>query len=729
MPRKKAETAVIDRTGYDEHTRDIVVSEVLTENYMPYAMSVIKSRALPEIDGFKPAHRKLLYTMYQMKLFDKKTKCANIVGQTMQYNPHGDSSIYETLVRLTEDNESLLTPLISSKGNFGKHYSRDMAYAAYRYTEAGFTKIAAELFEGINKNAVDMADNFDATKKEPVLLPTSFPNILAMPTLGIAVGMASNIASFNLKELCEATIEYIKDPKTDILDIMPGPDFSTGGDILFDRDEMDKIYRTGKGSIVVRSKYTVDKKNRRIEIREIPYSTTTEAIIENVISLCKSKRIMEIDDIRDDTDKNGLLITIEYKRSADPDEIMNKLYSLTPLQDTFSCNFTMLINNNPVVLGVYGILDEWIKFRTECIKRELTYDLEIFRKKLHLMEGLQKILLNIDKAIKIIRGTKLDKDVIPNLMKGFDIDKTQAEYITEIRLRNINEEWILDRTKEIEKIKEDIKKNETIISSDKALKKQIIKKLKEIANKEDYIKPRKTTINTEVKVEKVTVIEEVKNYDVKIIISEHGYVKKVPTSTYKEDTEYKLKDDDRILKVIDAQNIGEVLTFTDKGVVYKTKISDIEVCKAGEFGTFIRSAAEIPDDEKTVFITATGDFSGNMIVVFENGKVAKFPLNVYETKQNRKKLINAFYTNVKPVAFYHVLEDVNIKMKSDGGKLLIFNSEMINLKNSKTTQGTQVMKLPKETKILKSRIIEELDKKSSKIVVKSIPASGFSRKK
>lgn len=727
MPKRKAETE-IDRTGYDEHMRDIPVSEVLTENYMPYAMSVIKSRALPEIDGFKPAHRKLLYTMYQMKLFDKKTKCANIVGQTMQYNPHGDSSIYETLVRLTEDNESLLTPLISSKGNFGKHYSRDMAYAAFRYTEAGLAKIAAELFDGINKNAVDMADNFDATKKEPVLLPTTFPNILAMPTLGIAVGMASNIASFNLKELCEATIEYIKDPKTDLLEIMPGPDFSTGGEILFDQNEMDKIYRTGKGSIVVRSKYTVDKKNRRIEIREIPYSTTSEAVIESVISLCKNKKIMEIDDIRDDTDKNGLLITIEYKRTADPDVIMNKLYSLTPLQDTFSCNFTMLVNNNPVVLGVYSILDEWIKFRSECIKRELSYDLEILRKKLHLLEGLKKILLDIDKAIKMIRGTKLDKDVIPNLMKGFDIDKTQAEYITEIRLRNINEEWILGRIKETEKIKEDIKKNETVINSDKALKKQIIKKLKEIANKEEYTRPRKTTINTEVRAEKITLTEEVENYDVKIMISEHGYIKKIPANAYKEDAEYKLKDDDRIQKIIDAENTGEILTFTDKGVVYKTKISDLEVCKAGDFGTFIRSEAEIPDDEKTVFITAVGDFSGNMIIVFENGKVAKFPISVYKTKQNRKKLINAFYTEVKPVAFYHVLDEVNIKMKSDQGKQLIFSSELVNIKGSKMTQGVQVMKLPKAAGILKVRLVDEIDKKSSKITIKKIPASGFSKR-
>ena len=437
---------------------------------------------------------------------------------------------------------------------------------------------------------------------------------------------------------------------------------------------------------------------------------------------------MEIDDIRDDTDKNGLLITIEYKRTADPDVIMNKLYSLTPLQDTFSCNFTMLVNNNPVVLGVYSILDEWIKFRSECIKRELSYDLEILRKKLHLLEGLKKILLDIDKAIKMIRGTKLDKDVIPNLMKGFDIDKTQAEYITEIRLRNVNEEWILGRIKETEKIKEDIKKNETVINSDKALKKQIIKKLKEIANSEEYTRPRKTTINTEVRAEKITLTEEVENYDVKIMISEHGYIKKIPANTYKEDAEYKLKDDDRIQKIIDDENTGEILTFTDKGVVYKTKISDLEVFKAGDFGTFIRSEAEIPDDEKNVFITAVGDFSGNMIIVFENGKVAKFPISVYKTKQNRKKLINAFYTEVKPVAFYHVLDEVNIKMKSDQGKQLIFSSELVNIKGSKMTQGVQVMKLPKAAGILKVRLVEEIDKKSSKITIKKIPASGFSKR-
>lgn len=723
MARKKIkEHNITEPKNFDSHMKESPVSEVLTENYMPYAMSVIKSRALPEIDGFKPAHRKLLYTMYKMNLYGKKIKCANIVGQTMQFNPHGDASIYETLVRLTEDNETLLTPFIASKGNFGKHYSRDMAYAAYRYTEAGLKNICKELFEGLSKNAVDMIDNYDGTKKEPSLLPTTFPNILATPTLGIAVGMASNIASFNLKELCEATIEYIKKPKTDLLDIMPAPDFSTGGEILYDRTEMDNIYRTGKGSIPIRSKYRIDKKKRSIEITEIPYSTTSEAIVEGIIDLCKNKKIMDIDDIRDDTDKNGMVITIEYKRSCDPDELMKKLYKLTPLQENYNCNFTMLINGNPKIVGVYEILDEWIKFRSECIKRMLSYDLKADKNKLHLLEGLQKILLNINKAIKIIRETKLDKDVIPNLMKGFKIDEDQANFIAEIKLRNINEEYILQKTKDIDKLKSEIEKIEKNLNSESEIKKIIIKKLQEIIKTPEYIKGRKTSIITDYEDSSTTDV--VENYPVKIIITKHGYIKKCLAKGYRSDTEHKLKDDDKIKTMIDTENIGEILIFGSHGNVYKSKISDLPISQSKDFGSYASGIAEMEEDEAPLYITATSEFKGNVYIAFDNGKVAKFPLEVYKTKQNRKKLINSFYTGSTPKLITNNEEEINIKLVSERGKSLIFNTSLLMLKGSKTTMGVQVLKLSKNVKIRKADIVTSPSSKEEKLVVTKIPSSG-----
>ena len=478
MARKKKDVQEVEKhtntNKADQHLIEMPVSEALRANYMPYAMSVIISRAIPEIDGFKPSHRKLLYTMHTMHLYDKKVKSANIVGQTMQLNPHGDASIYETMVRLTTGNETLLTPFILSKGNMSKHYSRDMAFAAHRYTEAGLAKIATEIFEGINKNAVDMIDNYDGTKKEPRYLPVAFPNILATPTVGIAVAMASNICSFNLKELCEATIEHIKHPKSDLLDIMPAPDFPTGGEILYNRTSMQEVYNTGKGNIVVRSKYVVDKKKREITITEIPYTTTTEAIDEAVTALCKSGKIKEIDSINDSVDKNGMHMTIYYKRQVDPDELMKKLFKLTPLQDTFSCNFNVIIEGTPKVIGVYQILDEWIKFRMECLRREYTFDLDAATKKLHLLKGLEKILANIPKAIKIIMNTEKDSEVVKNLMSAFKIDEVQAEYIAEIKLRNINKEYILNRTKDIAELETKITKLEKIIDSDNEIKKAII---------------------------------------------------------------------------------------------------------------------------------------------------------------------------------------------------------------------------------------------------------------
>lgn len=728
MARKKVveESKQIDATKMDQHMIDMPITDALTTNYMPYAMSVIVSRALPEIDGFKPAHRKLLYTMYLMRLQNKKIKSANIVGQTMQFNPHGDSSIYETMIRLSEGNETLLTPYVASKGNMGKHYSRDMAYAAYRYTEAGLTKISTELFDGINKNAVDMVDNYDGTKKEPVLLPVSFPNILAIPTLGIAVGMASNICSFNLKELCEATIEHIRHPKSDLLDIMPAPDFSTGGEIVYNKNEMKSIYQTGKGNIVIRSKYKVNPKKRIIEINEIPYTTSSEAIVDSVLVLCKSGKIKEIDDIRDDTDKNGMLITIEYKRSVDPDALMQKLFKNTPLQDTFSCNFNMLIDGKPRVLGVYEILDNWVKFRTGCIVRVLNHDVDAHKKELHLLKGLEKILANIDKAIKIIKNTEKDSEVVPNLMKAFKVDEIQGNYIADIKLRNINKEYILNRTKYIASLEAEIARLEKIISSDTEIKKIIIKKLQEIAKNNDYVKPRKTTIN-----ENAVVLtnngsdNDVENYDIKLVITEHGYIKKIPAKSYKEDANIKMKDNDKIIKVLDAENIGDILVFTDKCNVYKCRLSEVADCKTNEFGEYVNNITNMESDENAIFITTTTSYEGNVVIGFENGKVCKYPLNVYATKTNRKKLVNAFFNGSKALSIFVVDNEAIFTMISSAKKKIIFNTELIPLKTTKTTQGVQTLRLSKGATAVSIQKIDTIAKKDEKFNITSIPAAGL----
>lgn len=727
--KPKDENKSFNTANTDQYMQDMPVSEVLTENYMPYAMSVIVARAIPEIDGFKPAHRKLLYTMYGLKIFNKRIKCANIVGQTMQYNPHGDSSIYETLIRLSTGNEALITPFVNSKGNMGKYYSRDMAYAAYRYTEAGLTDIAKELFEGLSKNAVDMVDNYDGTLKEPSLLPTTFPNILAISTKGIAVGLASDICSFNLEELCNATIEHIKHPKADLLDIMPAPDFSTGGEILYNKAEMESIYRTGKGSIKIRSRYRVDKKARRIEIYEIPYSTTSEAIVEAIIALCQSNKIKDIETngVRDDTDKKGLLITIEYKRSVDPDELMKKLFRLTPLQSNYSCNFTVLIDNNPVVLGVYGILDEWIKFRKSCIIRELQFDLKKDKDKLHLLQGLQKILLNINKAIKIIRETEKEKEVVPNLMQAFKIDEIQADYIAEIKLRNINREYILNRTKDITSLEEEIAYLEKAINSDAEIKKIIIKKLQQIAKNDKYINPRKTGIIYDYQEADVSIEEAiVENYPVKIVTTEHGYIKKIAVKDFKENEDIKTKDDDNIKQIIDTQNIGEILVFTDKCNVYKYKIDDMNNCKLSDFGEYANNLVGMSDDEKVLFITATHDFKGMIFILFDNGKAAKIPINVYETKFNRKKLINSFSDKAKVFKIYHIEEDRDFTIKASNKKGFTFNSSLVTLKTTKSTQGMQLIRLNKDATIDSIHLLQPTEKKKNE--VDKIPSSGLMMK-
>lgn len=714
----------VNTANYDQHMIIKPVSDVLRENYMPYSMSVIMSRALPEIDGFKPSHRKLLYTMHLMGLKGTKTKSANIVGQTMKLNPHGDASIYETMVRLTTGNESLLLPLVESKGNMAKHYSRDMAYAAHRYTEAGLAKICKELFEGMNKNAVDMVDNYDGTMKEPVLLPVSFPNILVTPTMGIAVGMASQIASFNFREVCEATAAYIKNPKNTLFDIMPAPDFSTGGEILYDKAEMESIYNTGRGKVVIRSKYRVDKKNRVIEIYEIPYDTTAEAIVGKTLALMKAGTFKEINDIRDDTDKNGLVITIEYKAAADPDDIMKKMFKKTPAQCAFSCNFNLIVNGHPKVLGVYEILDEWVKFRVDCVRREKQFELNASKRTLHLLEGLAKILLNIKKAVNIIMNTEKDTDVVPNLMSSFKIDEEQAEYIAEIKLRNINKEYILNKTKDIEGLRNSIAELEKILSSDAEVKKIIVKKLQELAKNKDYVQERRSTIVYDYVEETGGTEYEIENYPVKVAITEHGYIKKMLTKGYREDTELRTKDDDQIIKVFDSENAADLLIFTDKGNVYKCRMNDIMTCKPSDLGEYANNIAGMEDDEKVLFITATADYKGNIVIAFENGKVAKYPIDVYSTKTNRRRLINAFCVKDNIVSIHHMAEDGYIEMTNNNKKKIVFNTSLLMLKTTKTTQGVQVMRLAKGRAVTSAITVDEITDKHKKFIVESVPSAG-----
>ena len=668
----------------------IPAPEVLKNNFMPYAMSVIVSRALPEIDGLKPSHRKILYTMYEMGLLTgNRTKSANVAARTMLLNPHGDASAYEAAVRFTQHNETLLTPLIDGKGNFGKHYSRDMSAAASRYTEMKLAPVAAEFFKSIKKNTVDFVDNYDSTRKEPVLLPVTFPNILANPTEGIAVGMASSIPSFNLSELCDATIMRIQHPKKDIMEVMPGPDFTTGSFMLLNKEAMNDIYRTGKGSVMLRAKYTVDAKNKIIEVSEIPYSTTIEAIIEGVVALIKAGKITEISDIRNEIGLEGFKLAIDYKRGVDPDALMNKLYRLTKLQDSYSFNMTVLIDGRPKLLGVYDILDEWINWRRSCVVRELTYDKAKKEKELHLLEGLQKVLLDIDKAIKIIRGVEKDDDVIPALMKGFSLDEPQAAYVSDIKLRNLNKDYILNKTKNIKELRDEIELLTTQIGSEKEIDKIIIKTLREVQKK--YGMARKTEILTDF----VTTLKEeaVQDYPVKVYITKEGYVKKVALTSLKNSPEIKFKDGDEIISTYDSFNSKELLVFTDKCCVYKTKLSDMSDKKPSDVADYINNLCEIASDENIIF-TCTSDAGEYVIIGFENGKVAKFPISVYETKQSRKKLLNAFGSISKALNIFVIKEDQDFVISNDKKKL-VFNSEKIPVKTTKTTQGVQVLKTPK----------------------------------
>ena len=700
------------------------IIDTLEINYMPYAMSVIMSRAIPEIDGFKPSHRKLLYTMYKMGLLNGSTvKSANIVGRTMQLNPHGDAAIYETMIRLARGNESLLHPYIESKGNFGKSYSKNMQYAASRYTEAKLAPIAAELFRDIDKDTVDFVPNYDNSMQEPTLFPVTFPSVLVNANMGIAVGMASNICSFNLGEICNTTIELIKDPDADIMETLKAPDFIGGGQIIYDEALMREIYRTGRGSFKLRAKYNYDKSSNCIDIYEIPATTTSEAIIDKIIDLAKAGKVKEISDIRDETDKKGLKITIDLKRGTDPDKLMKKLFKSTPLEDSFGCNFNVLIAGVPRVLGVRELLLEWIAFRTQCVNRRVYFDLSKAKDKLHLLEGLQKILLDIDKAIKIIRSTDEEQEVVPNLMIGFGIDKIQAEYVAEIKLRHLNREYILKRTADIEQLRRDIEDMEDILSSKSRVKKIIIAELKEVAEK--YDKPRRTEIIFADVEDDDEEIEEIPDYPVTLFFTKEGYFKKITPQSLRMSGEQKLKEGDEIVQTVEASNNTDLLFFTDKCQVYKAKAADFSDTKASVLGEFVASALQMDKDESAVYMAVTTDYKGYMLFFFENGKVAKVDMSAYETKTNRKKLIKAYCDKFPIVAIRHIKEDCEIVMKSSSGRILLLNTGAVSPKTTKDTQGVGVMTQRKNHRLESvTDFTEDMFQKPARYRTRTLPAAG-----
>ncbi len=676
------------------------IVDTLKKNYMPYAMSVIMSRAIPEIDGFKPSHRKLIYTMFKMGLLGSaRTKSANIVGQTMKLNPHGDSAIYETMVRLSRGYEALLHPYVDSKGNFGKFYSRDMACAASRYTEAKLEDICKEIFKDIEKDTVDFVDNYDNTLKEPALLPCTFPSILVNSTTGIAVGMASSICSFNLKEVCKTTAEIIKNPEHDVLTTLVAPDFPGGGEIIYDKEKLKAIYETGRGGIKIRAKYEYDKKYNCIDIKNIPPTTTSEVIIEKIAALVKEGKIREISDVRDETGLDGLKITIDLKRGSNPESLMRKLFRLTPLEDTFSCNFNVLIAETPKVMGVKEIITEWIAFREECIKRRTVFDLQRLSSKLHLLEGLEKILVDIDKAILIIRKTKEEINVVPNLMEGFLIDKIQAEYVADIKLRHLNREYILKRTNEIEIIKDEIKKLKEILEDKSKVDKLILEDLKRVA--ETYGKERvcPLVMPEEIITEEITVPD----YPVSFFVSKEGYFKKITPQSLKMNSEQNLKSSDEILEHIYGTNHSDLLFFTDKAQVYKAKAYNFKDTKASQVGDYIPATLNFDKNEKFKYMVATTDYLGFMVFFFESGKVAKVDMKSYLTKTNRKKLIKAYFEGDKLVFCDYSKEEKNYILTSSCGKILIFSSEKLSLKQTKNTQGIMVMKQKKGHRLLSAQ--------------------------
>ncbi len=674
------------------------ITQALETNYMPYAMSVIISRAIPEIDGFKPSHRKLLYTMYKMNLLTgARTKSSNVVGQTMKLNPHGDMAIYETMVRLTKGNGALLHPFVDSKGNFGKQESRDMAFAAPRYTEVKLDPICADIFGDIDKNTVDFVDNYDGELQEPTLLPTAFPNILVNPNQGIAVGMASNICSFNLNEVCQTTIAYLKDSECDIAETLTAPDFATGGQLIYDAGELKAIYETGRGSFKVRSKYRYDKKNNCIEVYEVPYTTTVEAIMDKIIELVKAGKIKEISDLRDETDLSGLKLTLDLKRGTDPDKLMLRLFRQTPLEDTFSCNFNILVGGKPKVMGIREILKEWSAFRLGCIKRRLEFDLDKKSHRLHLLLGLEKILLDIDKAVKIIRETEAESQVVPNLMKGFLIDQIQAEFIAEIKLRHLNKEYILKRLEDIDQLKGEIADIQKTLSSNLAMKKIIIAELTGIMKK--YGKDRRTEI---IQGEEATLPEVetfIEDYNVKVFLTEQNYIKKITLVSLRASAEQKLKEDDCMICEWEGSNKDELLLFSNKQNCYKVKVYDLPDVKASALGEYLPNILGMEADERILYMVLTEKYEGFMMFAFENGKIAKVPLSSYETKTNRKKLANAYCEKATLADIRFLMQDTELVAMSDIQKVLIFDTAKVPVKSTRNTQGVQVL-TPKKGSIL-----------------------------
>ncbi len=682
-----------------------IITDTIEKNYMPYVMSVIISRAIPEIDGFKPAHRKLLYTMYKMGLLTgNRTKSANVVGQTMKLNPHGDMAIYETMVRLTRGNESLLHPFVDSKGSFGKQYSSEMKFAASRYTEVKLDSFCNELFRGIDKNAVDMVDNYDNTMKEPVLLPTTFPNVLVTPNTGIAVGMASSICSFNLAEVCDGTIAVLKNPKvsTDkILDIIKAPDFPCGGAIIYDRETMRQIYETGSGSVKIRSRYNYDKAENCIDIIQIPYSTTIEVIMKRITELVKEGKLKEITDFRDEIDLSGFKLTLDLRRGVDPDKLMAKLFKLTPLEDSFKCNFNILIDSSPKQLGVVDIIKEWIRFRVVCVRRELEFDLGKKKDKLHLLLGLGKILLDIDKAIKIIRHTEKEEDVIPNLMDGFGIDKIQAEYICEIKLRNLNKEYIINRINEIEGLQSEIAKIEDILGDELKIKALIASQLTDIKKK--YGQPRRSQLIHSDDVVEYDEDDHVENYNVRLYLTKEGYFKKITLQSLRGNDEQKLKDGDSIIITQDTDNLAELIFVTDKCQLYRAKVADFDCVKASVMGEYIPAKLGMDEGEKPVFMRVQKDYAAgeNFVFIFENGKGVRVPVTNYETKANRKKLINA-YSPVSPICgiFYEKeKEPFEIMLVNSEDKAIIIKTSLIPVKATRTSGGVTLMTLKNGQKL------------------------------
>ncbi len=729
-PRKKTESqhkhgpvspnAVIENAGV---MVEQPITETLEKNYMPYAMSVILSRAIPEIDGFKPSHRKLLYTMYKMGLLTAaRTKSANVVGQTMRLNPHGDAAIYETMVRLSRGYEALLYPYVDSKGNFGKAYSRDMAYAASRYTEVKLEKICQELFADIDKDTVNFVDNYDATMKEPKLLPVTYPGILVNANMGIAVGMASSICPFNLGEVCETAIGLINNPEHDIASTLTAPDFPGGGYILYNKAELDKIYATGRGSVTVRSRYTYDKQNNCIDITEIPSTTTIEAIMDKVIDLIKAGKIREIADMRDETDLSGLKITIDLKRGADPDKLMQKLFRLTPLEDNFSCNFNVLVGGMPKVMGVRELLGEWIAFREDCVKRRIFFDLNKKKEKLHLLRGLEKILLDIDKAIRIVRETEEEREVVPNLMIGFGIDEIQAEFVAEIRLRQLNREYILKRTDEIDELEKDIAEMEAILQSRRKIRSVIISELRQVIKK--YSQPRKSILIFPSDEPQEVEEDDTPDYPVNLFFTREGYFKKITNQSLRMSGEQKLKEGDSIIQEVAATNRSELLFFTDQFQVYKTTAADFDDTKASVLGDYLPAKLGMDAGEIPVCMVVTTDYQGDLLFAFENGKVARVPLSAYATKTRRRKLARAYSDKSRLVQVLYLIGEQELLFTSTDTRMLLVHSGLIPAKVTKDSQGVAVMALKKKQLLASAQLYQGNFADPKRYTVRTLPGAG-----